>query len=298
MCWILFKLLAQLFVVYMDPQTNHFVKYTQEISMQKKQFPFLALLLSLLSCEKKPLQEPEIPLPVTTELKAGLPPSPQFINGYLYSSFRLIRYGWNYNTNFTAAAYFGDPSRNLMINFDHLFDQQEFLSNNKNTPNVTVGRVSVNGLGMGGTSTTSYWTSTQLDTAFLDTEPTWNIEGNKTFVPAVIKLRHPPKLLNTSFNFSLQISAGYTLDISSLISNYDSAGVLIHMNSAFPAIYKSCPPGVQTIVFSSKELGNLKNRSSCNIVLVGFNYSHQMIEDKLYVFESSAKLERSLTIKQ
>jgi hypothetical protein len=260
-------------------------------------FPIMLLLWS--GCKKEPLPEPEPHVPVSTEFALGLPEQPRYIHGYFYMCQKIQRLGFNYYPQMVMAAGFGDPSRNLLMNYDHQLDQPVFTSDMSLRPNVSVGRVFCNGVVMGNSSNTIYNMVIEMDTVLFDETATWEIDGNKSFVPfkVVLPLK-VPKVIASAQNFSLQISSGYTLDVSQIITNYDSAAVMLRVNNAFPPIYKSIRSPDALIELSPNELVYLKNRTSCNVIVMGFNYCHKTIEDKVYVFESAAKLERIMTIKQ
>jgi hypothetical protein len=268
--------------------------------MRKNTICFIVIsTLFFVSCGKKELPEPEVPVTETTEIRQGLPAEPQKINGYLYAGLRVSRFGMNYYSNTVLFANFGDPDRNLIANFSHAMDQQIFTSgNSKNAPNVSVGRVYFNGLMLGGSGQTNYFISTPMDTLLFEEPPEWVIEGNKTFEPFSVTLpRKGPDIINSLVNFSLQVSNGYTLNMSDLLAGYDSAAVMISSQSAFPAIYKATAVASPVISFSPSELVYLKNRTSSNIMILGYNYSSKTVAGKVYVFEMAAKLERILTIK-
>jgi hypothetical protein len=269
----------------------------------KAVFPILMGLLVIImqpftGCKKEPVPEPEKHTPLTTDLAAGMPPDPKRINGYLYMCQKVFRNGSSYYSQLIMTAGFGDPSRNLMAGYNYVTDQPVIVTDPEHRRNVSVGRVTCNSAVMGNANNINYTYIQQLDTLLFRENADWGIEGNGSFVPFKLRLpRATPEVISSSHDFSLQISAGYTLDVSDLLINFDSAGVLFSYPNSFPPVYKSIVNPGTVVTFSPGELSYLINRTFCNVTVMGFNYCHKTIEDKIYVFESAAKLERFMTIK-
>lgn len=269
--------------------------------MQKNYIIIAALVFLLLSCRKKrelaPVEEPL----VNRELKAGWPEDIRAVNGYFYAS-RKTNYDDPQYSNVTLYAVFRDPAGDLCSNFDHY--ELTMFPNFQALGNVKVGSVYFGSetllpseLGMG----ISYAMNLEFPTPMLPATASWQTDGNGSFKPVNIKVgRGFPHVSDSAVssiqNYSLSISRGFTLNLGSSVSNFDSLVVTLNTFTS-KVVRKTLNPGENVVYFSSDDLSALANQSaSGRLSLNAFNYSNMIIENKTYLFELSNKLQVNMMI--
>jgi hypothetical protein len=255
--------------------------------------PILIVFLS--SCEKKKTIA-ETPPTITTNLASGLLENPSSINGYVYASQTNNSSSSNYSYYY---AVFGDPARNLMINYNHFNDQIGNSGfNNADRGNVQVGsNITIAGYNItaqviqssGSFGEVHYFNF--ISNSF-NTNASIRTDGNGSFKPLnfTISRGYPKILTSSSTQFTANVKQNYNLDISNLISNFDSLIVRISSNgSPYINVMKNVVAGAKTITFSSQELSGVSQGSYLNLYFQAFNYSNITIEDKRYIFELANK---------
>lgn len=255
-----------------------------------KHFALYTLLIFSLSCKKKTVAEPEEET-VTTEMKQGLPDNPKSINGYLYvSSYEHLNLP-NKNTNYFAA--FSDPQRPLMSGYNRTNESANTIpakSGNIDVGSVIFDSASLNRTLFSPVAFYKFFSNTPVTTSL--SPAVWTIEGNGSFKPFKVKVtRGFPSFTIYTIN-SISKAAGFTFNAEGILSNYDSLRVRIHGGSL--TLVKSV--GTQNIVtFTSAELNTL-NTGNAYLYIYGSNYSHQTINNQVYVFELTKTIYGSVYI--
>lgn len=240
------------------------------------------IFVFLISCKK-----PDIPssVPETTLSQAiqnGLPSDYKSINGYLYASFN--------GNALSCFAIFGDPGRNLMLNYDHFVNITSIKTSSADPDrgNVSVGNVSFSGqLVFQGVSSNSW---SYFNDNFFTGLPTtnWKYDGNKSFKAQDIFIpRGFPVLFDSVIKNSdtIKINKGFTINHKGAYRNYDSLVVIISStNPTFLQKRKVFISG-EPVSFSPADLNFLLSRNSVFISVKAYNYSNQIIEGKKIVFE-------------
>lgn len=248
----------------------------------------LLILLVFVCCRKKPapVQEEII---VNTEMKNGLPADPKKINGYLFAGHLLLS-----ASNYTALnmfASFADPQKNLIAGYDHLFNSVIF--NLAKSGNIDVGEVSFLSMIVHKnlfSNSLSY--STQNSTQVLPPfQAAWVTEGNRSFDPLNLTVPRGLPVNNVqSTADTLSISQNYIFDVSQHFSNYDSAMVMMYYGGApWSLVPKRAGAETGAIKFFKEDFSGITPHTSGYMYYYAFNYSHQVISDKMYVFELAAK---------
>jgi hypothetical protein len=260
-------------------------------------FIFIILCVTV-SCKKKEIVvEPEEL--ISTEMKPGLPEKPGEINGYLYSAY--VKYAGNNYWYFINYSTFSDPPKNIMDGFSRFYDQLNYLGP-KYYGNVDVGLVNANNLLLSKNSFSPNFTYSGSQQTYFIPEGTscrWNTEGNRSFKPMEVNtLRTYPGLTVSATPSVVSKSSGITINLEGIASNYDSLVVFImDQSSSYSVIKKPVGPDVKSVTFKPSDFSIFS--SSFVYGALGFhayNYCHQVIDNRLYVFEMGNKLSRNITI--
>jgi hypothetical protein len=254
------------------------------------------LFFSFFGCKKKNTTNEEPPATVNTELLSGLPENAKSINGYFYISQTVINSFYNFN----GYAIFNDPSRDLINSFDHISEtggnQGGFGIGNVSVGNVSFNNFTFNKSNFG--NRINYQNTAFIRDSILFLPARWKTEGNGSFkgfetgltrgFPVVVNT-----LTNTAQSTSLSISAGYTVNIPALASNFDSVIVSFNYYSLISpvGVRKRVSKGVTSVYFSSSELSTIPNSSNYffKLGIYAFNYSNKTIDNVTHVFELSSK---------
>jgi len=260
-------------------------------------------LAFFISCNKnKAITPPADPEPVTTDITNGLPDDPRKINGYFYAGNAVNIYSGNNSIGVYEYAVFGDPSRNLMANYNHLTNTSRFSGNQNDVGNVSDGDLFFNGMMIGSAGNTNYMQSNSYGGSS-NSSAHWVSSGNLSFKPIDLTVpRGFPTIIQPAYTtYSLNRGADLTINFSNFISNYDSICVALSDYGSTGAQYKirkAISSGVNSITISQTELSVLSTTSYGNITFAAFNYSNKIIEDKIYVFELSNRINMTLVISQ
>ena len=253
-------------------------------------------LLIFTSCKKDNDEPKEEPL-ANIAVNNGLGRSPNQIHGYLYASVKktIYSYGSTY-LSVRLSGFFGDPSRNLMANLDHVTDNSLFFDN-KSQSNVSVGALTfMDTYVFGSKNTTNYSYSNNQYNEYDAIACKWTSEGNGSFVPINLAIaRGFPKITTAMIADTISRNSDYTVNLSNFILNSDSVIIRI-IGGGSNNITKRVASSTAAITIKKEELANLY--SSGTISFMAFNYSNTTIESKTYVLELSRKLEIPLFVVQ
>jgi hypothetical protein len=260
--------------------------------MKRELWVCVILLFFAPSCKKKqPMLTEE--KPVNTVIMRGLPADQRKINGYLYASNLLYKSNDNYfYLPMRRFASFCDPGKDLMRGYNHRSDQIVFPFKPEMHGNVEVGAVVMDSLELNKTmnaNTVSYtWQFNSGHGITLLSAPKWELEGNKTFEKQhiAIPMGFPViKMSNTPFSFSK--SSGLSIPLNGFEA-YDS--LLVVITNSFPSYNftanKVVLGGADSVHFSHADLSVIPVGSQvCSIEYFAYNYHHQTINNKLFVYE-------------
>ena len=171
-------------------------------------FMFLCHVTFLNSCSKNKTTTPiGDPAPVTTNIANGLPENTKKINGYLYAGNVINLYSAGTQSYVLLYAIFGDPTRNLMGNYDHFTNLQKNTSNINDRSNISVGKLSFNGETVTSSGNLLY-TQNSNSSNSLNYSSNWSSDGNLSFKPLNVSIArgipviHPP---STTITYSYSI---------------------------------------------------------------------------------------------
>jgi hypothetical protein len=265
--------------------------------------PLVAILLS--SCYKPRLTETASePVPVNTPLQSGFPENKREINGYLYASCSVNTVqGGSESANVNMYGTFSDPAANLISGYNHYYDGLVFSSLGSVQGNVNVGSVFFNGsvLHASFSSATNiiYMSNNPNFFPLFEYKAQWRWLGNKSFKETDIQItRGFPRITPATAPSSITVANGLRIELGGLVSNYDSATVMLNLGSSFNySLKKSVAYPVDTVVFSKAELqAYLSGYSMCNFSVYAYNYSNQTVYSKVYVYELANKYSKYITI--
>jgi hypothetical protein len=251
------------------------------------------------SCKKKKTPEVvEDPI-VNTEMQNGLPEDHKSMNGYLYAGYSLQLFNTSYFGFYYSS--FNDPAKNLLNGYNHTQDNFSF-NNVAKQGNIDVGAVEFNSFTTLNknvfSSTVTYQGNNSMGAITIPTSASWKIEGNGAFKEFDVTVsRGFPYIAQTFTPAPISKGAGYNFTISPSIANYDSLVVLIgDGNSSQPKVRKGVVAGANVISFSPAELSTLYISSYGALYVYAYNYSHQTINSKRYLFELSHKVAKTVAI--
>lgn len=259
--------------------------------MKNAGYILMCLLVLFQACRKKSNeQQAVVDAPkVSTELRSGLPDNSRVIHGYFYSSVKSSFGGSSYARSY---AIFNDPGADLMITYDHNFDNTSFLQ--PTLGNIDAGEVLFSGMPLftqNGGDRLSYLMIGTPTTSGNAGPTSWKTDGNGTFKPIdVVLQRGMPVVANysTVANMNISRSTGITFNVADIASNFDSLIVSVSYSSTM--IKKKIIAGTPVIEIKSSELSAFAASGYASISIYAYNYSNKTVEDKVYVFELSAKI--------
>lgn len=266
----------------------------------------IATLVFLTFCKKDKKTEtpssPSEPAPATTEMASGFPMSKTSVNGYFYACYEAT-YTSNFllGANITAFAVFGNPSRNLMANFNHQTDVVIPNTESGNFGNVAMGQVTFSGYQLNeiaSSTSTDFIKTTSAGNFNFGTN--WNIGGASGFSPFALTVpRGFPVIEDRLGKDTLSLNKDFTIEFNGFISNFDSVTVRIsNTSNKFTNIAVQKTVGkVDRVTFKAAEFSNLVTSSNATIYFRAFNYSNKKQDSKTYIFELSNKHRRDLMIK-
>lgn len=238
--------------------------------------------------------------PVTTDLADGLPKDVQSINGYFYANYTASNFG---STSINGYCVLHDEPTDLMPNFSHYTDQQIF-SGTSNLGNIQVGNISFNNITLfesnNGVNSVFYTFNNSGGSSGSNSGPStaiWKTDGNGSFKALNLNIPRGFPRINASsgtpgtlVTFTMSATnASSTLDLSSVVSNYDSLVVMLGSQFSSYSIKKFLKSPANSVTFTKAEI--LSNGSSASqIQIMAYNYSNKMVQNRLYVFELSSKL--------
>lgn len=246
------------------------------------------IAIALYSCQKNDTTEQPLK---NIALNNGLGDSPNKLNGYFFSSInKTISNNYTYY-NQQHFAFFGDPSRNLMINFNRLTGNEQIFDMAARS-NVSVGQVTIMNAAIGSKTATTYSSFTNIYQNLENSNFTIRTEGNGSFKPLNLTItRGFPKINQFIIGDTLSKGTDYQIN-KALFSNYDS--VIVSINSPY-SLYAKRFDANQEVFFSKEELSIL-NGSGYTLNFMLFNYSNTTVESKTYLFELSNRLTVPLTV--
>jgi len=266
-------------------------------------FVFSCNIVFLASCNKnKATTLPADPEPVTTDIANGLPDNPKKINGYAFAENVITYNNGSPNPYVYLMALFGDPARNLIANYDHFTNSQRPISVSNDRENVSVGTLSFNGVPLYNGGSVIYQQNSTMSNVIYNSA-NWLSDGNLSFKPINTAIPRGFPIINHSTmlptTYSISLSKDFSIDFSNFISNYDSVSVSLSSSSFSQyQIKKTLSSASNSITFSKTELSVLYTTTYGNITFAAFNYSNKIIEDKIYVFELSNRINMTLVISQ
>lgn len=236
---------------------------------------------------------------MNTEMRNGLPENINSINGYFFAGYNILWYDSirPENRYFTSYAAFREPGSNLIAGFEHLgriqrFDMPQRLGN------IDVGQVQFNrnhSLGQKITSHTLTYSGPDLGPLIMDSsynDVALSTEGNRTFTPIKCNgLRSFPILKSIWKLPSISKNKAYFIDASNIANNYDSITVTFYNALTYYAIClrKSFSTKQGPILeFTAAEMNSAFSEHIW-VDIDAFNYTHQTINGKIYVFEQAKR---------
>lgn len=261
----------------------------------------IIIVSSFLSCKKDKTKDKSVQEDTTTtELKSGLPSDYRNINGYLYACYKKTT-GYPYNNVYYFAA-FGDPTRNLIINFNHYNDV--LMPPPSGTINTAQGNISVGTVSFAnqyslyqqysGYNVLTYGMSISDYNSSMP-NPSWKIGGNGSFKAFDVNItRGFPNVYVTypSTTPTLNWSQGFQFNNVSA-SNYDSLTIIIGYYSSYSLYAKKTFVAGEPLSFSGNDLQMFSTSVGDQLptVYYAYNYSNITLSGKKYVFELARKIE-------
>jgi hypothetical protein len=189
------------------------------------------------------------------------------------------------------------------MGYNHFFDQVYFISP-AYYGNVDVGAVLCNNIMMSKNTFSPNLTYSFGQQSFtgIGKTTTWTTEGNRSFTAIdITPVRDFPVLSipdHTATLPPLKKSVGLTVDLVNVASDYDSLIVAVIDGAGnYTVARKAFGPGATQAVFKPDDFKLFSNGNNYgSLAFYTYNYSHQTINNRLYVFELSHKISRSLLI--
>jgi hypothetical protein len=267
--------------------------------------PFITLLL--IACKKTPKPVIDDETPVTTEMKQGLPPDMNAINGYFYSAYKITASNNSTNTTMYGFAGFGEPARRISANYDPYYDNTIFPIT-KNQANVHVGEITLNDSYMMSHSSFNnqnppflynfYQNLYNYSLTATPPSPSWKTEGNGSFKPVDVTLPIKYPALQFPVLNSVSKTSTLTVNLNQVFPNgYDSAMVaLTDYNYSYGSIKKLVARGDSIVRFIPSDMYIFGTSSYGYIQVHGYNYCHQEIQGKMHVFALGSKYMKYVNI--
>lgn len=250
------------------------------------------------SCKKKSDGKSTVDPPkVNKPLASGYPDDNRAINGYFYASLKAFS-----NSYFALNCYVivNDPAGDLINTYDHFSDFNIFGSSAAQG-NISLGSIyfgSTQLLAQNGGNRITYRLNGSQSFTNSAVPVSWKTDGNGTFSAVNTTVpRGFPGVVNSpssSSTYTLSKSNGLVLDVADIASNFDSLIVAISVSSS--TVKRKVTAGASTIVFSSNELSGFSANYTGYMYVYAYNYSNMTVEDKVYLFELSTKLQKNVVI--
>lgn len=232
-------------------------------------------------------------------MKNGLPENLNSINGYFFAGYNILWYDTikSENRYFTSYAAFREPGSNLIAGLEH-FGRVKRFDVPQRLGNIDVGEVKFNknhSLGQKVISQTLTYSGPDLGPVIMDSsynEVAWSTEGNSTFTPIKIKgIRGFPILKSIWKLPSITKNKAYFIDVSYIANNYDSITVTFYNYFTYYAIWLRKSFSIKQgllLEFTEAEMSSAFSEHIW-IDIDAFNYTHQTINGKMYVFEQAKR---------
>jgi hypothetical protein len=244
----------------------------------------MVVLFVIASCRKKAIVPPETFY--TGPLTKGIPGDCKKLNGYLTAVHTRTS-----NLNFEFYCAFSDPGRSLAKSFDVLtgisFDTSY-------TGIVTVGTLHINDIAIAPQKinrTVRYYDSRALGS--IPGNILWSVPGNRSLPPLNTGIQSPfPVFINfNGHSWQLKTSQPFTVYPDSIFTNYDSVMVCVNDCMNFNYTLRKGGKRQAPVVFTADEIKALQiYNSGCFLfTIIAFNHYHQVINNKLYLFEFVTK---------
>jgi len=227
-----------------------------------------------------------------SSMQLGLPENNKKINGCLYACYKRNYTPGNAGTLLISHAAFTDPANGLMQGFDRFNDYGFTVWGN-----VDVGNVSFNTKALSKNLSVSTLVYKTFISAQIQSEAIWASEGNRGFSALDIKVNRgfPLALPKTQVTDSISRASNFLFNPDEYFDNYDS--LTLYLTDGFPntkPIKKSLVKGQVVNIPASEFSSFYPAVTQGSILLYAYNYSHQVINSKTYVFELSTKIVRSV----
>jgi hypothetical protein len=219
---------------------------------------------------------------VNIELTNGLPPKPSFINGYFFAS----QY-YDFTLHTRCFASLSDPASDLTRGFDKITTRS--FCNEGSRGNIDGGAIvyidetlkKTKGAGCLNYSVT---------TSISNSQAKWSMAGNGSFSGFTVELsRHFPTLVYPLSNFSVSASRDIVLNMKEIAGDYDSVNVLIR-NAEDVRRGVKFPESVIRIRWDELMTQAPAFPGSVFEMTVSVsNYSHRVLNDKVYLFELNSR---------
>lgn len=254
-----------------------------------------AMTFTLAGCKKTSTSTTNPATPANTDLANGLPKDAQSINGYFYAN-STSNFGSMYINGYCVLH---DEPTDLMPNYNHYTDQQTF-SGTGNLGNIQVGNVSFNNTTLfesnNGVNSIFYNFSNTIGNGSIPSTATWKTDGNGSFKALNLnvsrgfpKINYTTSIPGTIITFTMSsTNASSTIDLSNIVSNYDSLVVVLGGQFSSYGVKKFLKSPANTVTFTRDEI--LSNGSGSQFQIMAYNYSNKTVQNRLYVFELSSKL--------
>jgi len=266
----------------------------------KVQIVLILSLFLLIGCRKQEITVPEEEELKSEPMKKGIVNKCDSIHGYLtaYQQFQLP----NNNIIYQYNAYFGDPARNLLSNYNR-FENYSYAPEEQDRANLKLGSVQFN-------STTLSWFAGQVssynyyqnNSTKIKINPEWKVQGNKTFTGFTVNVdRGFPVIKDSTTITTHSLSTNSMIfDLSDHFENCDSMMVWITQSSGYyiPMIRRIVHSSQPVVTFSDIELSNLQAGYIYSLKFKAYNYSYFMKDNKRYVFEMGTGFERNFNVVQ
>ncbi len=263
----------------------------------------VAIIITMLCACKKHSISPGLAEPVSqnTAIQSGLPQQKDSIQGYFFTMTSLTQ---GANSSYiiykqTMEAFFHHPGKSFFADINH------YLYNSTATGgsgNINVGEVKFNSSLLRGYSSGNevfqYVAATESP-YWPNREVSWSVEGNKSISGFSVAVnRGFPAVNDTVAMPDLKRDSTYTINFNKYFGNYDSLHIaLFSTSSGHRTLNKSATGTDPVISFTPAELDFILPTSQVKVIILAFNYSHNIINDKLYVYEQGVKIDRTVLVK-
>jgi hypothetical protein len=259
----------------------------------KKTFVTLFVVFLAAGCHKTRVTTPESVEKPTTELQNGFPEDLAELNGYLSLSeeHQSKSVGGLFKT-VTAFAVFREPAKPLTESFDRLNQTSSAVESNIN--GINMGVVTSGSLHLAWNHIGASYGGATVVPDSIPLQPKWYVQGNRTFpgFSSVIPRGYPSLVDNILLEDTANTILGYQINVHRFASNFDSVIISLRSLSNNSTFTFRGGSGVHSFMLTSQQVNQLWpfNTSPVDCRVHLFNYSHRMMNGKVYLYENATRL--------